>query len=142
MLCGGIHLYAKTSRKSYLKRFSGVEKFHRNSIRITVELWRRARDSNPRTGVNPLHDFQSCSFDQLGQLSKQRKLLYTIYKKKSSLYLKKFRKYQNFFRKSSILLNIGSKSMSEQPSSFIITSAYFLHGSTYFSCIGLTVSRY
>ena len=33
-------------------------------------LWRRARDSNPRTGYSPLHDFQSCSFGQLGQLSK------------------------------------------------------------------------
>ena len=31
-------------------------------------IWRRARDSNPRTGDSPLHDFQSCSFDQLGQL--------------------------------------------------------------------------
>ena len=25
-------------------------------------FWRRARDSNPRTGYSPLHDFQSCSF--------------------------------------------------------------------------------
>ena len=33
-------------------------------------FWRRARDSNPRVGVYPLHDFQSCSFGQLGQLSK------------------------------------------------------------------------
>ena len=48
MLCGGIHLYAKTSRKSYFKRFSGVEKAHRNSIKITVDFWRSGRDSNPR----------------------------------------------------------------------------------------------
>ena len=33
-------------------------------------FWRRARDSNPRTGFDLLHDFQSCSFGQLGQLSK------------------------------------------------------------------------
>ena len=32
-------------------------------------FWRRARDSNPRNGFGRLHDFQSCSFDQLGQLS-------------------------------------------------------------------------
>ena len=33
-------------------------------------FWRRARDSNPRNSVDCLHDFQSCSFGQLGQLSK------------------------------------------------------------------------
>ena len=32
-------------------------------------LWRRARDSNPRNRFNGLHDFQSCSFGHLGQLS-------------------------------------------------------------------------
>ena len=31
------------------KRFSGIEKAHRNSIKIKVDLWRRRRDSNPRT---------------------------------------------------------------------------------------------
>src|SRR5699024_11903505 len=31
--------------------------------------WRRARDSNPRDRGCGLHDFQSCSFNQLGQLS-------------------------------------------------------------------------
>ena len=35
-------------------------------------IWRRARDSNPRMSVDSLHDFQSCSFDQLGQLSKDK----------------------------------------------------------------------
>ena len=35
-----------------------------------VLSWRRARDSNPRNRFDGLHDFQSCSFDQLGQLSK------------------------------------------------------------------------
>ena len=28
-------------------RFSGIEKVHRNSIKITVDLWLRNRDSNP-----------------------------------------------------------------------------------------------
>ena len=35
----------------------------------TLYFWRRAWDSNPRNGFGRLHDFQSCSFDQLGQLS-------------------------------------------------------------------------
>ena len=38
-------------------------------IKIGFRLWRRARDSNPRSRFGGLHDFQSCSFDQLGQLS-------------------------------------------------------------------------
>ena len=29
-------------------RFSGIEKVHRNSIKITVDLWRSRRDLNPR----------------------------------------------------------------------------------------------
>ena len=69
MLGGGVRLCAETAEKPYFKRFSGIEKAHRNSIKITVDLWRRARDSNPRSRVDGLHDFQSCSFDQLGQLS-------------------------------------------------------------------------
>ena len=36
------------AEKPYFKRFSGIEKVHRNSIKITVDLWRRVRDSNPR----------------------------------------------------------------------------------------------
>ena len=30
------------------KRLSGIEKVHRNSIKITVDLWRSGWDSNPR----------------------------------------------------------------------------------------------
>ena len=55
----------------------------------TVFCWRRARDSNPRNRFSSSHDFQSCSFDQLGQLSitvKQRSLLYITIRKKSSLF--------------------------------------------------------
>ena len=40
-------LYDGTAENSYFKRFSGIEKVHRNSIKITVDLWRRVRDSNP-----------------------------------------------------------------------------------------------
>ena len=48
------------------------------SKRYTLYLWRRARDSNPRNRCSSLHDFQSCSFDQLGQLSVLPVILYTI----------------------------------------------------------------
>ena len=41
----GVRLCAWTAEKPYFKRFSGIEKVHRNSIKITVDLWRRARDS-------------------------------------------------------------------------------------------------
>ena len=37
----------KNGKSLDFKRFSGVEKVHRNSIKITVDLWRRVRDSNP-----------------------------------------------------------------------------------------------
>ena len=46
--CSGVHLCAETAEKPYFMRFSGIEKVHRNSIKITVDLWRRVRDSNPR----------------------------------------------------------------------------------------------
>ena len=55
MLCGGVHLCAKTAEKPYSKRFSaffGHRKIHRNSIKITVDLWRSGRDSNPRTAFD------------------------------------------------------------------------------------------
>ena len=35
----------------------------------SLKIWRRARDLNPRDHGSGLHDFQSCSFGQLGQLS-------------------------------------------------------------------------
>ena len=37
--CSGVRLCAETSEKPYFKRFSGIEKVHRNSIKITVDLW-------------------------------------------------------------------------------------------------------
>ncbi len=54
-------------------------------------FWRRARDSNPRNRFSSLHDFQSCSFDQLGQLSINifNYVAYVLYmnsKKKSSVF--------------------------------------------------------
>ena len=45
--CSGVRLCAEIAQKPYFKRFSGIEKVHRNSIKITVDLWRRVRDSNP-----------------------------------------------------------------------------------------------
>ena len=38
----------KNGKSLDFKRLSGIEKVHRNSFRITVDLWRRRRDSNPR----------------------------------------------------------------------------------------------
>ena len=38
----------KLAEKPYVKRFWGTEKVHRNSIKITVDLWRSGWDSNPR----------------------------------------------------------------------------------------------
>ena len=38
-------LYAGTAEKPYFKRFSGIEKCHRNSIKITVDLWSEWRGS-------------------------------------------------------------------------------------------------
>ena len=46
-------LYTTTAEKPYFKRFSGIEKAHRNSIKITVDLWRRRRDLNPRDTFAP-----------------------------------------------------------------------------------------
>ena len=37
----------KNGKSLDFKRFSGIEKAHRNSIKITVDLWWRRRDSNP-----------------------------------------------------------------------------------------------
>ena len=67
-------------------RFSGIEKVHRNSIKITVDLWRREGDSNPWYGDYRTHDFQSCSFGQLGHLSKD-----------NAYYIKYAKENQDFF---------------------------------------------
>ena len=37
----------KNGKSLDFKRFSGIEKAHRNSIKITVDLWRSGWDSNP-----------------------------------------------------------------------------------------------
>ena len=41
MLCSGVRLCAETSETPYFKRFLGIEKVHRNSIKITVDFWQR-----------------------------------------------------------------------------------------------------
>ena len=40
------------SRKALFQVVSGIEKVHRNSIKITVDLWRSRRDSNPWTAFD------------------------------------------------------------------------------------------
>ena len=52
-------LYDGTAKKPDFKRFSGTEKGHRNSIKITVALWRRVRDLNPGDIIHALRDFES-----------------------------------------------------------------------------------
>ena len=54
LLCSGVCLCAEIGEKPYSKRFSGIEKAHRNSIKITVDLWRRRWDSNPRAVAGKL----------------------------------------------------------------------------------------
>ena len=61
------------------KRFSGIEKVHRNSIKITVDLWSEWRDLNPRhpapkagalpTALHPVIEF----FIRLGVFSQTRR---------------------------------------------------------------------
>ena len=51
----GFAYVLKQPKIPYFKRFLGIEKVHRNSIKITVDLWRRVRDSNPRCLA--AHDF-------------------------------------------------------------------------------------
>ena len=53
--------------KIALKSVSGLTQYHSSHADNKLS-WRRGRDSNPRLGL-PVHDFQSCSFDQLGHLS-------------------------------------------------------------------------
>ena len=50
----------------HFKRFSGIEKVHRNSIKITVDLWRRWRDLNSRYGFAVLPHFECGPFSHLG----------------------------------------------------------------------------
>ena len=61
MLCSGVCSCAEIAEKPDFKRFSGMKKAHDNSIRITVDIWRRVRDSNPRY-LRTQH-FECCTFD-------------------------------------------------------------------------------
>ena len=74
--CSGVRLCAETSEKPYFKRFSGVEKVHRNSIKITVDLWRSGWDSNPRNLAVQLISSQSRydHFDTAPYLSQHQHL--------------------------------------------------------------------
>lgn len=50
LLCGGGSFMLWNGENLDFMRFSGIEKVHRNSIKIAVDLWRRTRDLNPRAG--------------------------------------------------------------------------------------------
>ena len=57
---------------------------------MTFCFWRRCGDSNPRSLVKDLHDFQSCSFGQLGHICKYCFDIITYQSKKSNNYLALF----------------------------------------------------
>ena len=50
--CRGVYSCAETIEKPNFKRFSDIEKFHRNSIRITVDFWVYATKKIPTENEN------------------------------------------------------------------------------------------
>ena len=74
--CSGVRLCTKIAEMPDFKRFSGVEKVHRNSIKITVDLWRSGWDSNPRNLAVQLISSQSRydHFDTAPYLSQHQHL--------------------------------------------------------------------
>jgi hypothetical protein len=68
LLCSGVRLCAETVEKPYFKRFSGIEKVHRNSIKITVDFWRRRWDLNPCAGY-PTYSLSRGAPSPLGYFS-------------------------------------------------------------------------
>ena len=83
MLCSGIHLYTKTSRKPYFKRFLGMKKAHDNSIKITVDiclrtewlihLYERCFNAQPATFCGRLLHlhFEKCAIAQFSMTAVQ-----------------------------------------------------------------------
>ena len=59
-------------------------------------LWRRERDSNPRSVISRTHDFQSCALDQLSHLSMPTDILYYFFLLLSSLFRKFLIEYRIF----------------------------------------------
>ena len=55
--CSGVRLCAETTEKPNFKRFSGIEKVHRNSIKITVDLWWSPRDGTRTPKIIVLRDY-------------------------------------------------------------------------------------
>ena len=76
MLCSGGRLCTKIAEMPDFKRFSDTEKVHRNSIKITVDLWRSGWDSNPRNLAVQLISSQSRydHFDTAPYLSQHQHL--------------------------------------------------------------------
>ena len=68
LLCSGVRLCAETAEKPCFKRFSGIEKVHRNSIKITVDFWRRRWDLNPCAGY-PTYSLSRGAPSPLGYFS-------------------------------------------------------------------------
>ena len=61
LLCSGVRLCAEIAGKPYFKRFSGIEKVQRNSIKITLDLWLRRQDLNLRPSGYEPDELPDCS---------------------------------------------------------------------------------
>ena len=80
-ICCDIQLRHERTNKKYSE--------FKNIIIINNKKWRREGDSNPRSRFNDLHDFQSCSLNQLGHLSTRLLSDFTIayeYKKYNTIF--------------------------------------------------------
>ena len=55
--CSGVRLCTKIAEMPDFKRFSGIEKAHRNSDRITVDLWWSPRDGTRTPKIIVLRDY-------------------------------------------------------------------------------------
>ena len=84
-------LMCRNRRKALYQAVLGIEKCHHNSIKITVDLWRRARDSNPRNAFDVYtisNRAPSTSSDNSPCLQSNARLLYMTAPQKSSLFSK------------------------------------------------------
>ena len=59
------------------KRFLGIEKVHRNFIKITVDFLAEKEGFEPSIPFWGIHDFQSCALGQLRDFSKCCRLVPT-----------------------------------------------------------------
>ena len=95
LLCSGVRLCAETAEKPYFKRFSGIEKVHRNSIKNYGGLMAEDEGFEPpqtesESGVLPLH--KSSISQSEHSCAPTHDLLYPLFSKCQALFsnLRKF----------------------------------------------------